>query len=118
MIDKKEIFDQIEDQKQLVSMHLPISLLVKIDDFIENDPYGKRHNSRTSAFKELLAVGLWFSKRRQEFEKIFKSPELMNELSSQLKEGGLVDFVEHMNFEEFQIVWSIFKNEAKDRKLI
>jgi len=41
----------------------------------------------------------------------------MEELQSQLNEGGLVDYVQHMTWQQFQVVWSIFKTEAKSRKM-
>jgi len=100
--------------KQLVSMQLPLSVLVRIDDFADKNNY----NSRTSTVIELLKVGLFISEKKKEFETIFKNPELMDELNTQLKEGGLVDFVQRMKWEEFQVVWSIMKNEARDRKII
>ena len=109
----KEI-NEIGKSKQMITMQLPISLLLRVDSFAEKENY----ESRTSAFKELLNVGLFISERRKEFETIFKNPELMDELNTQLREGGLVDFVQRMKWDEFQVVWSIMKNEAKDRKLV
>lgn len=108
---------ELEEAKQLVHASLPMKLLTQIDDYVENDPYGKHNDSRTSALKELLTIGLWFAKKREEFEVIFKNPELMEELQSQLNEGGLVDYVQRMKWQEFQVVWSIFKTEAKSRKM-
>ena len=114
MYSMMESSEQLEKSKQLVSMQLPVKLLVRVDDFVENNGF----ESRTSAFKELVTVGLFLSEKKKEFEAIFKNPELMDELNTQLKEGGLVDFVQRMKWDEFQVVWSIMKNEAKDRKLI
>jgi Arc/MetJ-type ribon-helix-helix transcriptional regulator len=115
--ENKEILDQLADATQMVHVSLPLRLLSKIDDYVENDDYGKANNSRSSAIRELLTVGLWFASRRKEFEAIFKNPELMEELQSQLSEGGLVDYVQRMKWQEFQVVWSIFKTEAKSRKM-
>ena len=116
--ENKKIAVEIEVAKQLVHASLPMKLVLQIDDYVENDPYGKHNDSRTAAMTELLKIGLWFAKKRKEFETIFKSPELMEELTSQLSEGGLVDYAERMKWDEFQIVWSIFRNEAKDRKMV
>lgn len=117
-IEKKEILEQLADATQMVHVSLPLRLVTKIDDYVENDDYGKANNSRSSAIRELLTVGLWFATRRKEFEVIFKNPELMEELQSQLNEGGLVDYVQRMNWQQFQVVWSIFKTEAKSRKMV
>jgi len=116
--EKDEILEQLADATQMIHASLPLRLVTKIDDYVENDPIGKANNSRTAAIRELLTVGLWFATRRKEFEDIFKNPELMEEIQSQLSEGGLVDYVERMNWKQFQVVWSIFKTEAKARKLV
>lgn len=118
MVKQIEESEMLSQAKQMLHISLPMQLISSIDDYIVNDNYGKIHNSRTSATEELLKIGLWFAKKRDEFETIFKNPELMEELQSQLHEGGLVDFVQHMNWQQFQVVWSIFKTEAKDRKMI
>lgn len=112
----KEI-TEFENVKQLIHLQLPLRLITEIDDYVENNVYGKTNESRTSAIKELLTVGLWFAKKRDEFETIFKNPELMEELQGQLSEGGLVDYVQRMKWQEFQVVWSIFKTEARARKM-
>lgn len=112
----KEI-TEFQNARQLVHVNLPLRQITEIDEYVENDPYGKVNDSRTSAIKELLTIGLWFAKKREEFEAIFKNPELMEELQSQLSEGGLVDYVQRMKWQEFQVVWSIFKTEAKARKM-
>lgn len=108
----------VEGMTKPLLINMPVTLIMDVDDYQENDIYGKQHVSRTAAVIELLKIGLWFSKKRNDFEVIFKNPELMEELSSQLHEGGLVDFAQRMNWEEFQVVWSIFKTEAKARKMI
>ncbi len=116
-IENNEILQQLADATQAIHVTLPLRLVTKIDDYVENDPYGKANNSRSAAIRELLTVGVWFATRRKEFETIFKSPELMEELQTQLDEGGLVDYVQRMNWQQFQVVWSIFKTEAKSRKI-
>jgi len=108
----------LNDLTQMVHVNIPYRILGNMDEYITNDKHGRRHESRSSAIRELLAIGLWFAKRRDEFETIFNNPELMDEINSQLKEGGLVDYVQRMNFEQFLIVWQIFKTEAKSRKMI
>lgn len=112
----KEI-TEFENAVQMIHLNLPLKLVSQIDNYVQNSPYGKTNNSRTSAIKELLIIGLWFADKRDEFEAAFKNPELMEELQSQLHEGGLVDYVQRMNWQEFQVVWSIFKTEAKTRKM-
>jgi len=113
----REIAQEMEDATQLVHTQLSMRLLSEIDDYVREDPYGKRNDSRSSAIRELLTIGLWFAKKREEFEAVFKNPELMEELQSQLHEGGLVDYIQRMKWQEFQVVWSIFKTEAKSRKM-
>lgn len=117
-IEKQISLSAVEGMTKGVMTNLPVTLLMEIEDYQENDIYGKRHSNRTAAMIELIKIGLWFSKKRNDFEIIFKNPELMEELSTQLHEGGLVDFAQRMNWEEFQVVWSIFKTEAKARKMI
>ena len=118
-IEKKEseFLEQLASAKQPIHVTLPLRLVTKIDDYVENDPYGKANDSRTAAIRELLTIGLWFASRRKEFENVFKNPELMEEIESQLSEGGLVDYAQRMSWKQFQIIWSIFKNEAKTRKM-
>lgn len=105
----------MEDEiKQLIHVNLPIGLTQQIDEYVSKNSV---HDSRSSAMRELLKIGLWFANRKKEFEVIFNNPELMEELGSQYNEGGLVDYAQRMNTREFSIVYSIFKNEAKTRKL-
>jgi hypothetical protein len=115
--ENREIALEIEEASQMVHLSLSLGLLGRLDDYVRDDPYGRRNNSRSSAIRELLTIGLWFAKKRDEFEAVFKNPELMEELQTQLHQGGLVDYVQRMKWQEFQVVWSIFKTEAKSRKM-
>lgn len=101
-----------KDLTQLVHFSLPLEILDDIDQ------YAKENNrvSRVAAVKDLLKVGIWFAKKKHEFETIFHNPHLMDEITGQLKEGGLVDFVQRMDTNQFQVIWSIFKTEARARK--
>jgi|GEM_PF-3003137 len=117
LIEKNNKIAAEMEVSQLIHTNLPLRLLSQIDDYVRDDPYGKRNDSRSSAVRELLTVGLWFAKKRHEFEAAFKNPELMEELQTQLHEGGLVDYIQRMKWQEFQVVWSIFKTEAKSRKM-
>lgn len=100
------------DLTQLVHFNLPLEILDDIDQYVKT--YNK--DSRVSAVKDLLRVGIWFANKKHEFETIFNNPHLMDEITGQLKEGGLVDFVQRMDAYQFQVVWSIFKTEARARK--
>jgi len=102
-----------EDLKQLVHFNLPLEILDRIDEYVRTS---KKHLSRVAAVIELLKAGLWMAEKKEELEKIFKNPHLMDEITGQLKEGGLVDFVQRMDTREFMVVWEIFKTEAKSRK--
>ena len=84
----------------MIHLSLPMGLLIRLDKFVTSNKFG-RYNSRVSAIIDLLNVGLWFTERKEQFEAIFKNPELMEELASQLHEGGLVDYVQRMNWQEF-----------------
>jgi len=108
------LLDNNSEIKQLIHVNLPIGLISRVDKYVEENIV---HESRSSAVRELLKIGLWFAYKKKEFETIFKNPELMEELGTQLDEGGLVDYVQRMNLREFRVVYSIFENEAKTRKL-
>lgn len=110
--------EEVGEMTKLVSMNLPIETILRIEEYQKNDLYGRHLNSRTAAVIDLIKVGLWFSTKRKEFESIINNPEVMEELKTQLNEGGLVDYVQRVKTDEFLILWSIFKTEAKARKIV
>ncbi len=95
-----------------IHIHVTAELYEKIQRFCEIDKY-----NTTEGIKELLEVGLFLSERLSEIKEKRKHPELLEEIHNQLKEGGLVDYVQRMNPKDFDLISSIFETEKKDRKL-
>lgn len=100
-----------KDLTQMVHFNLPLDILDEVDEYVKET----NKHSRVEAVRDLLRAGLWIAKKKDELEKIFRNPHLMDEITGQLKEGGLVDFVQHMDASQFLVVWSIFKTEARAR---
>lgn len=95
-----------------IHIHTPMELYEKIESFCEINKY-----NTSEGIKELLQVGLFLSARLSEIKEKIKNPELLEEIHNQLKEGGLVDFVQRMNAKDFELISSIFDTEKKARKI-
>ena len=67
---------------------------------------------RNSAVNDLLQIGLIVNQRVDTLQE----PELVAEIKGQLKNGGLVDYLEHLNPSDFNVLWSIIQTEVKARE--
>ena len=99
-------------KEELVPSHtlchkIPYSLLIKIDHYVGH----ARKHSRTEAINELLELALFIAENMKRIQ----DPELMSEIHSQLKEGGLVDYVQKLTPKDFEVIHSIFEVEHKSR---
>lgn len=98
--------------EELVPSHtlchkIPYALLIKIDNYVKQ----ARKHSRTEAINELLELALFLAENMKRIQ----DPQLMTEIHSQLKEGGLVDFVQTLTPKDFEVIHSIFQTEWKSR---
>lgn len=71
----------------------------------------RRYDSRNKAANDLIEVGLIVE---ENVDKL-KDPEIVAEIKAQLREGGLVDYIQHLNPKDLEILCSIVDTEQKAR---
>lgn len=86
---------------------IPLSLYKQLVQLM-ND---KGYNTRTSAVNDLIRIGITVVNNISKIE----DPELVSEITNQLHEGGLVDYVARLNPSQLEVIWSIVRNEVDTR---
>jgi hypothetical protein len=96
------------DYGRTVPQRIPLGLLVRIENFEKE----YRFKNRTDAINKLLEIAL----KIVEHKEILKDEHLKQEITNQLREGGLVDYFTKLSNKEIEILHSIVRNEFESRK--
>jgi metal-responsive CopG/Arc/MetJ family transcriptional regulator len=100
---------KLEDYEGYWDLHLklPMKLVKKLDRFCEQ----YRRDSRAEGIRSLLDIALLCVDNWQKIQ----SPEIVEELHRQFKEGSIVDDIQKMDRKQFEILYSVFQTEHKTR---
>ena len=100
--------EMLMDYGRTIAQRVPIMLLSRVEDFEKKN----RCKTRTDAINALLEIALIVVEHKD----ILKDEHLKDEITNQLREGGLVDYFRTLTDKDLSILNSIVRNEVDSRK--
>jgi len=104
----KTLNEELMDYGRTISQRIPIVLLTRIEEFEKKN----RCKTRTDAINNLLEIALIVIEHKD----ILKDEHLKEEITHQLREGGLVDYFRKLTDKDLAIMNSIVRTEVNARK--
>jgi hypothetical protein len=100
--------EMVMDYGRTIAQRVPIMLLTRVEEFEKK----QRCKTRTDAINALLEIALIVVEHKD----ILKDEHLKDEITQQLREGGLVDYFRKLTDKDLAIMNSIVRNEVDARK--